>query len=438
MTTWPVGLGIVATVAGAIGFVVSFVADCEQRLARRLARPRAARPRPRARLLGPRPRRRRGHRRPVPGAARRHRRPGRAGDPARRARLRDHAAELPQQGPGLRRRRLRAEPGGAARRARPVAGRQPDHHGLAQGPPARHRGRRAGHQGRARHRRLPRRLPRGRRRQGQLAGRAAALRERRLRAAGRAARAGAPRTSSPTRACAPTPAAPSPSTSTWTRCWSARATSRRSTCSTARTVRRRTGRAAAAAAAAGDRQGRLPLRAERLHRDASAPASGTPHEERPRQDHDLKRGLGNAFGVRRSPIRPAARWLDTNLGGSGLLREELRHIFPRQLGVLPRRDRPVLLRRPRRDGHLPGAVLPGVGGAGRLRGLLRAARRRRDVRRLRLGAEPEPRRARRPAGAAGAPLGGARLRRRPDHPHAAHAPHGGVPAAAPHQLRSSA
>ncbi len=32
--------------------------------------------------------------------------------------------------------------------------------------------------------------------------------------------------------------------------------------------------------------------------------------------------------MRRSPIRPAARWLDTNLGGSGLLRDELRHIFP--------------------------------------------------------------------------------------------------------------
>jgi len=47
-----------------------------------------------------------------------------------------------------------------------------------------------------------------------------------------------------------------------------------------------------------------------------------------RGDHDLKRGLGSAFGVRRSPLRPAARWLDTNLGGSGLLRDELRHIFP--------------------------------------------------------------------------------------------------------------
>ena len=46
------------------------------------------------------------------------------------------------------------------------------------------------------------------------------------------------------------------------------------------------------------------------------------------RDHDLKRGLGRAFGVRTSPVRPAARWADTNLGGSGLLREELRHIFP--------------------------------------------------------------------------------------------------------------
>ena len=48
----------------------------------------------------------------------------------------------------------------------------------------------------------------------------------------------------------------------------------------------------------------------------------------PLRDHDLRRGLGKAFGVRRSPVRPAARWLDTNLGGSGLLRAELRHIFP--------------------------------------------------------------------------------------------------------------
>lgn len=49
---------------------------------------------------------------------------------------------------------------------------------------------------------------------------------------------------------------------------------------------------------------------------------------RRRDDHDLKRSLGASFGARRSPLRPAARWLDTNLGGSGLLREELRHVFP--------------------------------------------------------------------------------------------------------------
>jgi ubiquinol-cytochrome c reductase cytochrome b subunit len=51
-------------------------------------------------------------------------------------------------------------------------------------------------------------------------------------------------------------------------------------------------------------------------------------EGTPPRDHELKRGLGRAFGVRRSPVRPLARWLDVNLGGSGLLREELRHIFP--------------------------------------------------------------------------------------------------------------
>ncbi len=47
-----------------------------------------------------------------------------------------------------------------------------------------------------------------------------------------------------------------------------------------------------------------------------------------RGDHDLKRSLGTSFGARRSPLRPAARWLDTHLGGSSLLREELRHLFP--------------------------------------------------------------------------------------------------------------
>jgi len=37
-----------------------------------------------------------------------------------------------------------------------------------------------------------------------------------------------------------------------------------------------------------------------------------------KNDHDLKRGLGKAFGVRTSPLRPAGRWLHTNLGGSRL------------------------------------------------------------------------------------------------------------------------
>jgi len=45
-------------------------------------------------------------------------------------------------------------------------------------------------------------------------------------------------------------------------------------------------------------------------------------------DPGLKKGLATAFGVRRSPVRRLAGWLDTNLGGSGLLRAELRHIFP--------------------------------------------------------------------------------------------------------------
>ncbi len=43
----------------------------------------------------------------------------------------------------------------------------------------------------------------------------------------------------------------------------------------------------------------------------------------------LMKSLGSAFGVRRSPLRPAVRWADRNLGGgSKLIREELRHIFP--------------------------------------------------------------------------------------------------------------
>jgi len=46
-------------------------------------------------------------------------------------------------------------------------------------------------------------------------------------------------------------------------------------------------------------------------------------------DRRLMRSLRTAFGVRRSPLRRGASWLDENLGGgSKLLRDELRHIFP--------------------------------------------------------------------------------------------------------------
>ncbi len=46
-------------------------------------------------------------------------------------------------------------------------------------------------------------------------------------------------------------------------------------------------------------------------------------------DRRLMRSLRTAFGVRRSPLRRGAGWLDENLGGgSKLLRDELRHIFP--------------------------------------------------------------------------------------------------------------
>ena len=45
-------------------------------------------------------------------------------------------------------------------------------------------------------------------------------------------------------------------------------------------------------------------------------------------DHQLKKGLGTAFGLGPRPLRRASRWLHTNLGGSSILREELRHLFP--------------------------------------------------------------------------------------------------------------
>jgi quinol---cytochrome-c reductase cytochrome b subunit len=45
-------------------------------------------------------------------------------------------------------------------------------------------------------------------------------------------------------------------------------------------------------------------------------------------DRRLKGSLRRTFGVAPSPARRAAGWLDRNLGGSSVLRAELRHIFP--------------------------------------------------------------------------------------------------------------
>ena len=75
---------------------------------------------------------------------------------------------------------------------------------------------------------------------------------------------------------------------------------------------------------------------------------------------------------------------------------------------------------------------------GRLRGLLRAAARRGDVRGLRLDAEPLLRRARRPVHAADPPLGGAAVRRLDRRAPAAHLLHRRVPPAAGDQLAASA
>ena len=179
---------------------------------------------------------------------------------------------------------------------------------------------------------------------------------------------------------------------------------------------RRPGRPAAAAAAAGHRRRRRALRAERLHRARRPRLLG----RLMRSDHDLKRGLGSAFGVRTSPLRPAGRWLHTNLGGSGLLREELRHIFPDSwaffLGEIALYCFIILVA----TGIFLALFFQASEAPVVYDGLVRPAGGRGDVHRLRLGAAAQPRRARRPAGAAGAPLGGARLRRRADHPPAAH------------------
>lgn len=45
-------------------------------------------------------------------------------------------------------------------------------------------------------------------------------------------------------------------------------------------------------------------------------------------DRTIIKGLAKAFGVPQAKTRSAARWVGRNMGGSGVLREELRHIFP--------------------------------------------------------------------------------------------------------------
>ena len=92
----------------------------------------------------------------------------------------------------------------------------------------------------------------------------------------------------------------------------------------------------------------------------------------------------SACAARRS-VR-LARWLDTNLGGSGLLREELRHIFPDSwaffLGEIALYCFIILVA----TGIFLALFFQASEAPVVYDGLVRAARRRRDVRRLRLGA----------------------------------------------------
>jgi ubiquinol-cytochrome c reductase cytochrome b subunit len=45
-------------------------------------------------------------------------------------------------------------------------------------------------------------------------------------------------------------------------------------------------------------------------------------------DRTIVKGLAKAFNVSQTKTRSAARWVGTNIAGSNLLRQELRHIFP--------------------------------------------------------------------------------------------------------------
>ena len=90
-----------------------------------------------------------------------------------------------------------------------------------------------------------------------------------------------------------------------------------------RAAPQRARRAGASAAPPGDRRGGAPRRPERLHR-----ARRPRRLERDVSGRRLLRSMGSSFGVRRSPLRRAARWLDINVGGGRVVRDELRHVFP--------------------------------------------------------------------------------------------------------------
>ncbi|CAA9380296.1 MAG: Ubiquinol-cytochrome C reductase, cytochrome B subunit, partial [uncultured Nocardioidaceae bacterium] len=108
--------------------------------------------------------------------------------------------------------------------------------------------------------------------------------------------------------------------------------------------------------------------------------------------------------------------------------------LPRPLVLHARRDRPVELRRPAAHRCLPHALVQAEHERGHLRGLLRAVPRAAHVRGLRLDARHLVRRARRPADAPDAPLGGDDLHRLDDGAPAARLLHRRPPQAARAQL----
>ena len=163
----------------------------------------------------------------------------------------------------------------------------------------------------------------------ELADRPAALRQRRLRAAARPRDAGARRTSSPTRACARTPAAPSPSTSTSTRCCVCPC--HQSTFDVlhgAEPVAGPAGRPLPQLPLAIDKDGFL-VRAERLHRDRRPRLLGRhmtePSRGRPRPQARARQR------VRRAPLAAASgrrAGSTPTWAAAACCATELRHIFP--------------------------------------------------------------------------------------------------------------